>query len=74
MLDNLVTPIVAIAVILGITFPIWSLILLARFVRNTGRIADALEGVSDVLHRARIYGEVDDTPRVFAQEGLGQPK
>lgn len=43
MLDNLVTPIVAIAVILGITFPIWLLILLARFVRNVGRIADTLE-------------------------------
>lgn len=74
MLDNLVTPVVAVAIILAITFPIWFLVLLARFVHHVGRIAEALEGMSDVLHRSRIYGEVDDTPRKFEQVGLGQPK
>lgn len=43
MLDSLVTPVVAIAIILGITLPIWFLVLLVRLVRNVGRIADTLE-------------------------------
>lgn len=47
MLDNLVTPIVAIAVILGITFPIWLLVLAARFVQHVGRIAGALERLNE---------------------------
>lgn len=43
MLDNLVTPVVAIAIILGITLPIWLLVMLARLVYHVHRIADELE-------------------------------
>jgi len=43
MLENLATPVVAIALILGITFPIWLLVLFVRLVRNVGRIADEVE-------------------------------
>lgn len=74
MLDSLVTPVVAVAIILAITFPIWFLVLLVRFVHEVRRIADALTGVCEVLQRARIYGEVDNSPVEFERTGLGQPK
>lgn len=48
MLDNLVTPVVAVAIILGITLPIWFLVLLVRLVHQVRRVADALDSLRDV--------------------------
>lgn len=45
MLENLVTPVVAVAILLGITLPIWFLVLLVRLVHNVVRIADSLEDI-----------------------------
>lgn len=74
MLDNLVTPVVAVAIILAIAFPIWGLVLTVRFVHQVKRIADAHRDMCDVLQHARIYGEVDNKPVEFERTGLGQPK
>lgn len=74
MLDNLVTPVVAIAILLGITLPIWLLVLLVRLVHQVRRVAGALEWIAVTLQKARIYGELDASNVEFQQTGLGQPK